>query len=40
MDQYDFLEPSIGESLLGGSYEANLRGMFIGVKTGNPTTVD
>jgi len=40
MEQYDHLEPSIGESLLEGSYQANLRGMFIGVKTANPTTVD
>lgn len=33
MEQYDHLEPSIAEALLGGSYHANLRGMFIGIKT-------
>jgi SAM-dependent methyltransferase len=33
MEQFDHLEPNIAESLLGGSYQANLRGMFIGVKT-------
>ena len=36
MEEYDNLEPSIAESLLGGSYQANLRGTFIGIKTGNP----
>jgi SAM-dependent methyltransferase len=34
MEQYDSLEPNIAESLLGGSYQANLRGTFIGIKTG------
>lgn len=34
MEQYDSLEPSIAESLVGGSYQANLRGTFIGIKTG------
>ncbi|MCV7379971.1 SAM-dependent methyltransferase [Mycobacterium alsense] len=33
LEQYDHLEPSIAESLLGGSYSAQLRGMFIGIKT-------
>lgn len=33
MEEYDQLEPSIAESLLGGSYQANLRGTFIGIKT-------
>lgn len=33
MEQYDHLEPSIAESLLGGSYFPQLRGMFIGIKT-------
>jgi Methyltransferase domain len=33
MEEYDHLEPSIAESLLGGSYQANLRGTFIGIKT-------
>lgn len=37
MEQYDNLEPNIAESLLGGSYRANLRGTFLGIKTGNPT---
>jgi SAM-dependent methyltransferase len=36
MEEYDHLEPNIAECLLGGSYQANLRGMFIGIKTGNP----
>jgi hypothetical protein len=36
MEEYDNLEPSIAESLLGGSYQANLRGTFIGIKTGDP----
>ncbi|MGV0714075.1 class I SAM-dependent methyltransferase [Mycolicibacterium sp. XJ662] len=34
MEQYDGLEPNIAESLLGGSYQAKLRGTFIGIKTG------
>jgi len=34
MEEYDNLEPTIAESLLGGSYEATLRGTFIGIKTG------
>lgn len=34
MEEYDSLEPSIAECLLGGSYEANLRGTFIGIKSG------
>ena len=33
MEEYDHLEPGITESLLGGSYRANLRGTFIGIKT-------
>jgi SAM-dependent methyltransferase len=37
LEEYDNLEPSIAESLLGGSYLATLRGTFIGIKTGNPT---
>jgi SAM-dependent methyltransferase len=32
MEEYANLEPSIAENLLGGSYESNLRGTFIGVK--------
>jgi hypothetical protein len=39
MEQYDNLEPNIIESFLGGSYRANLRGTFIGIKTGNPGVV-
>jgi 2-polyprenyl-3-methyl-5-hydroxy-6-metoxy-1,4-benzoquinol methylase len=38
MEQYDNLEPTIAESLLGGSYQANLRGTFVGIKTDAPTT--
>lgn len=34
LEEYANLEPSIAESLLGGSYAANLRGTFIGIKTG------
>ena len=37
MEEYDNLEPSIAECLLGGSYQTNLRGTFIGIKTGNTT---
>ena len=37
MEQYDNLEPNIAECLLGGSYQTNLRGTFIGIKTRNPT---
>jgi 2-polyprenyl-3-methyl-5-hydroxy-6-metoxy-1,4-benzoquinol methylase len=37
MEEYDHLEPSIAESLLGGSYQANLRGTFIGIKTRTPS---
>jgi SAM-dependent methyltransferase len=33
MEEYASLGPSITESLLGGSYEAMLRGTFIGLKT-------
>ncbi|BCO47484.1 hypothetical protein MINTM002_31580 [Mycobacterium intracellulare] len=33
MEQYDNLEPTIAECLLDGSYQANLRGTFIGIKT-------
>ena len=36
MEEYDNLEPNIAECLLGGSYQAKLRGTFIGIKTGNP----
>lgn len=35
MEQYDHLEPSIAKNLLGGFYQANLRGTFIGIKTRN-----
>lgn len=35
MEEYDHLEPSIAENLLGGSYQADLRGTFIGIKTHN-----
>ncbi len=37
MEQFGHLEPNVAESLLGGFYLANLRGMFIGVKMGNVT---
>jgi hypothetical protein len=37
MEEYDNLEPNIAECLLGGSYQADLRGTFIGIKTGKPT---
>jgi SAM-dependent methyltransferase len=37
LEEYDNLEPNIAECLLGGSYQTNLRGTFIGIKTGNPT---
>jgi 2-polyprenyl-3-methyl-5-hydroxy-6-metoxy-1,4-benzoquinol methylase len=37
MEEYDNLEPNIAECLLGGSYQAALRGTFIGIKTGKPT---
>ena len=40
MEQYDNLEPNIAECLLGGSYQTNLRGTFIGIKTRNPTIAD
>lgn len=33
MEEYANLEPNIADSLLGGSYAANLRGTFIGIKT-------
>lgn len=33
MEEYDQLKPTIAESLLGGRYQANLRGTFIGIKT-------
>jgi 2-polyprenyl-3-methyl-5-hydroxy-6-metoxy-1,4-benzoquinol methylase len=33
MEEYDNLEPNIAENLLGGAYQANLRGTFIGIKT-------
>lgn len=33
MEEYGNLEPNIAECLLGGSYQANLRGTFIGIKT-------
>jgi hypothetical protein len=33
LEQYDHLEPNIAESFAGGSYHANLRGMFIGIKS-------
>ncbi len=35
MEEYDNLKPSIAESLLGGRYAANLRGTFLGIKTGD-----
>lgn len=34
LEQFDHLEPNITESLTGGAYQSNLRGMFIGIKTG------
>ncbi|MCV7352033.1 class I SAM-dependent methyltransferase [Mycobacterium parmense] len=37
LEQYDHLEPNIAECLLEGSYQANLRGTFIGIKTQNAT---
>ena len=37
MEQYDNWEPNIAERLLGGEYQANIRGIFIGIKTRNPT---
>ncbi len=37
MEEYDNLEPNIAECLLGGRYQANLRGTFIGIKTDKPT---
>lgn len=37
MEDYGHLEPSIAESLLGGPYESNLYGTFIGIKTGDTT---
>ena len=33
LEQYDHLEPDIAESMVGGSYDANLRGMFIAIKS-------
>lgn len=36
LEQYDHLLPNITEGLTGGAYQANLRGMFIGIKTGDP----
>lgn len=33
MEQFDNLEPNIVQCLLGGRYEANLRGTFVGIKT-------
>ncbi|OBJ11183.1 class I SAM-dependent methyltransferase [Mycobacterium colombiense] len=35
MEEYDNLKPSIAENLLAGSYESDLRGTFIGIKTQN-----
>lgn len=35
LEEYDNLKPDIAESLLGGSYQADLRGTFIGIKTRN-----
>lgn len=40
MEEYDNLKPSIVESLLGGRYQANLRGTFIGIKTDKPTNAE
>lgn len=37
MEEYDHLAPNIAECLLDGSYQAFLRGTFIGIKTHNPT---
>ncbi len=37
MEEYDSLKPNIAECLVGGRYQANLRGTFIGIKTANPT---
>jgi len=33
MEEYDNLGPDIAQYLLGGAYQANLRGTFIGIKT-------
>lgn len=33
LEEYDNLKPNIAESLLGGAYQAFLRGTFIGIKT-------
>ncbi|OBJ02066.1 hypothetical protein A5624_00380 [Mycobacterium sp. 1482292.6] len=38
MEEYDHLKPSITENLLGGSYQADLRGTFIGIKTRSDLT--
>ncbi|MEY8016705.1 class I SAM-dependent methyltransferase [Mycobacterium servetii] len=35
LEEYGNLQPSIAECLVGGSYQANLRGTFIGIKTHN-----
>jgi hypothetical protein len=37
MEEYGNLEPNIADCLLGGSYQTNLRGTFIGIKTNNST---
>ncbi len=33
LEEYDQLKPNIAESMLGGRYQAHLRGTFIGIKT-------
>ncbi len=37
LEEYDNLKPNIAECLLGGAYQAFLRGTFIGIKTDKPT---
>ena len=37
MEEYGNFEPTIAECLLGGFYQVDLRGTFIGIKTRNPT---
>ena len=37
LEEYDHLQPNIAASLLGGSYQTHLYGIFIGIKTRNPT---
>ncbi|QUR69704.1 class I SAM-dependent methyltransferase [Mycobacterium spongiae] len=37
LEQFDHMQPDIAKSLLGGSYQSDLRGLFIGIKTGDST---